>query len=217
MILLCGGEKGGTGKSTLATNLSAMRLAEGRDVLLLDTDPQASSRDWAATRDQVGRLERMVCLQKSGPSLAKDVVQLTGKFDDIVIDAGGRKNTELANSLIVADVLLTPVTSGQFDVWTLHSLDELVGNAMIHNPKLKAMVVVNRASTNPQVKDLEELQELLAEYECLNSTEAVIRDRVAYSRAVREGKGVQEMTPKHAKAAAEMETLYREVFNNAQT
>ena len=39
MIILIGGEKGGTGKTTIATNLSAMRALAGRDVLLVDTDP----------------------------------------------------------------------------------------------------------------------------------------------------------------------------------
>ncbi len=37
MIILIGGEKGGTGKTTIATNLSAMRSLAGRDVLLIDT------------------------------------------------------------------------------------------------------------------------------------------------------------------------------------
>ena len=40
MIVLIGGEKGGTGKTTLATNLAQMRAARGHDVLLVDTDKQ---------------------------------------------------------------------------------------------------------------------------------------------------------------------------------
>ena len=39
MIILIGGEKGGTGKTTIATNLAALRAMAGRDVLLVDTDP----------------------------------------------------------------------------------------------------------------------------------------------------------------------------------
>lgn len=38
MIVLFGGEKGGTGKSTLATNLAVWLARQGRDVLLVDTD-----------------------------------------------------------------------------------------------------------------------------------------------------------------------------------
>ena len=43
MIILIGGEKGGTGKTTIATNLAAKRAMENRDVLLIDTDAQGSA------------------------------------------------------------------------------------------------------------------------------------------------------------------------------
>jgi chromosome partitioning protein len=44
MIILIGGEKGGTGKTTVATNLSACLASAGRDVLLVDADRQGTSR-----------------------------------------------------------------------------------------------------------------------------------------------------------------------------
>ena len=50
MIVLIGGEKGGTGKSTLATNLAVCLAHRGRDVLLLDCDPQRSSASWVGVR-----------------------------------------------------------------------------------------------------------------------------------------------------------------------
>lgn len=46
MIVLIGGEKGGTGKSTIATNLATIHALAGKDVLLLDTDSQASATFW---------------------------------------------------------------------------------------------------------------------------------------------------------------------------
>ena len=54
MIVLIGGEKGGTGKTTLATNLAQMRAARGRDVLLVDTDKQESASAWASLRAEEG-------------------------------------------------------------------------------------------------------------------------------------------------------------------
>ena len=51
MIILIGGEKGGTGKTTLATSLAAVRAKEGNDVLLLDTDLQGSASKWIKIRD----------------------------------------------------------------------------------------------------------------------------------------------------------------------
>ena len=99
MILLCGGEKGGTGKSTIATNLAAMRLKESADVLLLDTDPQASSSYWSSIRDEDESLKRVSCVQKFGKGLEKELYALSEKYDDLIIDAGGRDSAELRASM----------------------------------------------------------------------------------------------------------------------
>ena len=41
MIVLVGGEKGGTGKTTISTNIASLRSHAGKDVLLVDTDQQS--------------------------------------------------------------------------------------------------------------------------------------------------------------------------------
>ena len=74
MIVLIGGEKGGTGKTTIATNLAALRAMAGRDVLLVDTDPQGSASYWTTSRDENAikpawpafRSSAKVCKWKSG-------------------------------------------------------------------------------------------------------------------------------------------------------
>lgn len=50
MILVCGGIKGGSGKTTMATNLAAMRAGAGKDVLLVDADEQESATIFTAIR-----------------------------------------------------------------------------------------------------------------------------------------------------------------------
>jgi chromosome partitioning protein len=62
MIVLIGGEKGGTGKTTLAIHLAAQLTASGRDALLVDTDKQGSASSWCASRvsrSSAGGSERM--------------------------------------------------------------------------------------------------------------------------------------------------------------
>ena len=74
-MILIGGEKGGTGKTTLATNLAAMRALEGHDVLLIDSDPQGSANYWAQSRDELAIKPRVACVQKFGKGLAMEVAK----------------------------------------------------------------------------------------------------------------------------------------------
>lgn len=93
MIITVGGIKGGTGKSTIATNLAVMRAAAGRDVLLIDTDEQRTATDFGNMRnegDPQGQRPRLTLLRLSGPAVRTEGLKLKDKFDDIVIDTGGR-------------------------------------------------------------------------------------------------------------------------------
>ena len=126
MIILFGGEKGGTGKTTLATNLAAMRARAGRDVLLIDTDPQGSASYWTQCRDEEKVEPRVACVQKFGKGLQAEVRDLANRYQDIIIDAGGRESVELRAGIVVADFAFIPIQPSQFDVWTLGRMDDLV-------------------------------------------------------------------------------------------
>ncbi|MGG6918329.1 UNVERIFIED_CONTAM: AAA family ATPase, partial [Pseudomonas aeruginosa] len=66
MILLLGGEKGGSGKSCLAQNLAVWIQARGGDVLLLDADPQGTTADWAEERSEQSDLKAIPVVQAQG-------------------------------------------------------------------------------------------------------------------------------------------------------
>lgn len=214
MIVLIGGEKGGTGKTTLATNLAAMRALAGHDVLLIDSDPQSSANYWAQNRDELGIQPRVACVQKFGKGLAMEIKDLAQRYQDIILDAGGRDSVELRSALVVVDKVYMPIQPSQFDVWTLNAMNALVETAKGFNPTLQAKVVISRASTNPSVQESEETRKLLADFPHLEPLALIIRDRIAYRKAAKEGVAVTELKPKEAKASEEMTALYNEIFNN---
>lgn len=214
MIILIGGEKGGTGKTTLATNLAAMRALAGRDVLLIDTDPQGSSNYWVQSRDEESVTPRVACVQKFGKGLPAEVKDLAHRYQDIVIDAGGRDSVELRSALVVAEKAYIPIQPSQFDIWTLNQMDELVEAAKSFNPELRAKVIISRSSTNPSVHESDETGKLLADFLNLELANVTIRDRIAYRKAAKDGLAVTELKPKDPKASEEMEILYNEVFGN---
>ena len=215
MIILIGGEKGGTGKTTLATNLAAQRAAAGVDVLLVDTDRQGSASFWATLRDDQADLPAVLCVQVFGKGVARQITDLAGRYGDVVVDAGGRDSVELRSAMVAADRLYVPVQASQFDVWTLEQMDELVAQAGAINPALQAAVILNRASTHPRVQEAAEAESLIAEFEHLNVSGVTVRDRIAYRRAAAEGRGVAEMPEPDAKAVNEMKAWYQAVFGDA--
>lgn len=214
MILLIGGEKGGTGKTTLAVNLAALRAMAGRDVLLVDTDIQASASYWALNRDEGKTQPRVACIQKFGKGLQTEVNDLATRYQDVIIDAGGRDSVELRSALVVADRAFIPIQPSQFDIWTLGRMDDLVNTVQGFNPTLEASVIISRASTNPSVSEVTEARSLLADFSHLQLAQTVIRDRIAYRKAARHGLGVVELKPMDAKAAEELRALYQEVFHD---
>lgn len=212
MIVLIGGEKGGTGKTTLATNLAAMRSQAGMDVLLVDTDRQGSSGYWASVRSEDDALTRVPCVQVFGKSLARELRDLSARYDDLIVDAGGRDSVELRSAMVAADRLYVPVQASQFDVWTLEQMDGLVSQAQAINPSLEAAVVINRASTHPRVREADEASTIVADYEALSFTGLVVRDRISYRRAASAGRSVVESADPDVKAIREMKAWYAAVY-----
>lgn len=214
MILLVGSEKGGTGKTTIASNLAAMRAAEC-DVLLVDADNQGSATIWSTTRDEYRLEPIIVCTSKTGSSTGFDIVKLKSKFDTIIVDAGGRDSVELRSAMVIADKMIMPVKPSQFDVWTLTPMDQLVQDARARgNHSLCPIVCINLASPNPALHESEEVINLVKDFETLRTARTVIHDRVAFRRAAREGCSVVELVEgDNRKAIHEITSLYNEIFH----
>ena len=214
MVVLIGGEKGGTGKTTIATNLAALRALAGHDVLLVDTDSQGSASYWTSARDESQITPRVACIQKFGKGLQGEVQDLAGRYQDVIIDAGGRDSVELRVAMIVAHKAFVPIQASQFDVWTLGRMNDLAVTAQGFNPDLPVWVVINRGSTNPSVTEIAQAGAILDDFEHLDLATSVIHDRIAYRKATREGLSVAEMKPADPKAISEMNAFYLEVFTD---
>ena len=213
MIVLIGGEKGGTGKTTIVTNLAAMRMQQINEILLIDTDKQGSASSWASVRDQNMEIKRVLSVQKFGNTINNEIRALHTKYNDILIDAGGQNSQELRASMLVAEKMYIPIQAGQFDVWTLGLMDQLVSQVKTFNPHLKDMVLINRASTNPSTTEIEEIFQVMSEFENLTLSAAILKERIAYRKAAKEGLSVVELNKQDPKATDEMQFLYNEIYD----
>lgn len=213
MIILVGGEKGGPGKTTVATNLAAMRTSEIGDVLLIDTDKQPTASYWCSLREDKEIFPRVSSIQKYDKSVRTEILELKKKYTDIIIDAGGRDSPELRGSLLVCDKAIFPLRPSQFDLWTIGRLDHLVETASEINEKLEAYILVSQASPNPAVKEAEEMTKFLSDFKNMHLLKSVLHERISYRRAALNGMAVSEYKPEDLKAIEEITNLYKEIFN----
>ncbi|KTC87674.1 AAA family ATPase [Legionella drozanskii] len=211
MIILIGGEKGGTGKTTLATNIAATFAIKGDDILLVDTDPQKTASFWSLTRDEKNILPRVTTIQKFD-NVKQEILALKNKFDHIIIDAGGRDSLELRTALLVADKAFFPLRASQFDLWTLAKINNHVSDAKAINENLRAFVLINQSSPNPSVKESDEASVYLEDFEELSALKTKIAERIAYRKAAIQGSCVQELDPEDKKATAEILSFYEEIL-----
>src|SRR3546814_1440952 len=146
MILAVGNTKGGVGKTTLAVNLAVARALAGRDLLLVDGDEQGTALTFTELRaDRLGQAG-YTAVALTGAALRSQVRQLAAKYDDIIIDVGGRDTGSLRAALTVADTLLVPVQPRSFDVWALDQVAALVAEAREINEGLRAVAELNGAA-----------------------------------------------------------------------
>ncbi len=99
-------QKGGAGKTTIATHLAtALRLA-GHTVLLVDSDPQGSARDWAAVRED----HPLSVVGMDRPTIERDLKSIA-PVDFVIIDGAPPQAADLAVSAIKASdfALIPPV------------------------------------------------------------------------------------------------------------
>ncbi|MCO7217986.1 AAA family ATPase [Halomonas sp. OfavH-34-E] len=213
MIITVGNTKGGVGKTTLAVSLAISRALSGRDVWLIDGDRQGTAQTAISIRAESGVSPGIACATyPDGPTLRSQVQQQVAKFDDVIIDAGGRDSTALRAALVLSDVLLVPFAPRSYDVWALEDMASLVDEARSVRDGLRSVAVLNLADPGSNSMDNAEAAEAVAEIPQFEYLATPIRRRKAFANATGAGLSVQEIKPVDRKAVAELEALVKALF-----
>lgn len=98
--------KGGTGKTTIATNLAGCLHKRGHSVLLVDSDPQGTALDWYSAQPDGADLPAVIGIDR--PVLHKSIPQRAGEYAYVVIDGSARVADNISSAIRVADLVLIP-------------------------------------------------------------------------------------------------------------
>jgi len=213
MILTVGNTKGGVGKTTLAVNLAIARALQGRDVWLVDGDRQGTAQTAISIRSEAGTQPGIACATyPDGPTLRAQVKQQAAKFDDIIIDAGGRDSSALRAALVLSDVLLVPIQPRSYDVWALNDIAVLVDEARSVRDGLRAVAILNCADPGESSTDNLEAAAAVGDVPQFEYLATPIRRRKAFANAAGAGLSVLEQKPMDKKAVEELNALVAALF-----
>jgi chromosome partitioning protein len=207
MIIALLNQKGGVGKTTLATHLAGAFALLGRSTVVIDADPQSSALDWARRRDQAGlpRLFGVVGLAKE--NLHVEAPAIARHFDHLLIDGPPRVTALARSALLAADLALIPVQPSPYDVWASQEMVDLVREARVFRPRLRVAFVVNRRVVGTVIG--REARGALA-YHGIETLQAEVRQRIVFAESAVYGRLVAECHPKSL-AAREIALLTAEV------
>jgi chromosome partitioning protein len=199
--------QGGVGKTTLALHVAGAWAAQGKRIVVVDTDAHGSALDWSEQRVKAGltRLFNMIELARDtvhleAPEIARDV-------DHVVIDGSSHSAALMRSAMLAADLALVPVQPSPFDGWASSETFRLLHEARRFRPGLIARFVLNRCVARSLIAS--EIAEALTRHNP-PALAAEVGQRVAFPDAARTGRLVSEM-PRSEPAAREVAAVAAEI------
>jgi chromosome partitioning protein len=205
MILAIVNQKGGTGKSTVATNIAACFAAERREVLLIDADPQHTALDWRADRPDNQPLLQTIGLPVR--NLHQELEPFRRKYEVIIIDGGGRITATARAAVMASDFLIVPILPSKPDLLSTQDFFREVINEVTAVKNIQGAILINQVQTGTLIN--REVREHLKEMH-YPVFDTVLHLYVAYKEAMAAGLSVIEYDPK-SKAAQEMAAFFHEL------
>ncbi len=196
--------KGGTGKTTIAINLSVALTIKGYKVLLVDADEQRSALSWRGLRQDAS----ISAISLTQPTIHQDINNIGDNFDIVIIDVGGSDSNVLRSAITAAHLLLIPFKAGQFDVWAVGDTLKILKEAESFGIKPKAKIILNQVTPNTVM--FREAMKVITDLP-VSGMDAYICNRQAFIKSALTGKSVVELEPS-SKAALEINNLAEEIL-----
>jgi chromosome partitioning protein len=196
--------KGGSGKTTLSTNLARALHERGFSVLIVDSDPQGSARDWHAATDN----NPIPLISLDRPNNIKTLSSVAKGYDYVVIDGAAKLEDMIAATIKLADFILIPVQPSPYDLWAASDLVEFIkARQEVTDGNPLASFVISRSIQGTKLGN--EICKALEEYN-LGLLETQITQRQVYPQTAAEGLSIFDGG--NVEAIAEIKKLTAEIL-----
>ncbi len=202
MITVIGNLKGGTGKSTVAFNLS-LWLTRNRNVHVIayDLDPQATLSDAFEIRTEEGYTPSIT------PENRVDNLGKEGAYSEVIVDIGMSDMGAFKYALTKADRVIIPIGPSQADVWSTQRFLKMLTEYCNSDKRPQVFGFMNKADTHHAVRETDDAYEaLLTLSDHITMLEPRLYQRTIFRRSFSEGRAVFELD-RRSKATAELAQL----------
>jgi chromosome partitioning protein len=211
LIITLAHQKGGVGKSTLATNLRGYFAGKYRTALV-DIDPQGSVSKLVRTfADQAGREPEHV-IERGSFKTFQDLEALLAPYEIAIIDTPPYLSQELEAVFAITNVILVPCKASPLDYLAIGDTLDLIRTAKALRPELMAAVVLTMTITGTDFTTQIRSQLEKTEFPVLKTE---IGNRVAYMRSLLRSNTV--LGDENRKAWDEIEGLGKELISLLQS
>lgn len=179
-------QKGGCGKTTLATNIASFYAQKGHAVTLADFDPQGSSLEWLEARPETHPVIE-------GVAAWDGTFRTPRNADYLVMDAPAAVHGRSVSDLVRrAQTAVLPVLPSPIDIRAAaHFIEELLLVGKVSRRQTRLAVVANRTRENTVI--YHKLARFLKRLDI--PFVATLRDTQNYIRAAERGLGIFELAP----------------------